>query len=111
MDAKHRVITTTNCIDFVLTISFQEPPNLTHEARIQLEKEGRNWLKLMINKVAVEVGCHRGGVDGVQCQEMTDLLSHIHATFTTGMNRRLYLTEQELNVRFSLIYFIKICMC
>ena len=103
MDAKRHVITRTDRIDFVLTISFQEPPNLTHEARIQLEKEGRNWLKLMINKVAVEVGCHRGGVDGPPCQEMRDLLSHIHATFTTGMNRRLYLTEQELNVSIRLM--------
>ena len=110
MDAKHRLITRTDCINFVLTISFQEPPNLTHEARIQLEKEGRNWLKLMINKVAVEVGCHRGGVDGVQCQEMSDLLCHIHATFTTGMNRRLYLTEQELNVSIGRIYFTRVVL-
>ena len=73
---------------------------MTREARRQLEKEGKNWLKLMINKVATEVGCLQTGhgVNGAPCQEMTDLVSHIRTVLTTGLNRRLYLTEQELNV-------------
>ena len=105
----HHVLMRADCINFVLTTltSFQEPPNLTPEARKQLEKEGKNWLKLTINKVVVEVGCHRGGINGTPCQEMSDLLGHVHAAFTTGLNRRLYLTEQEMNASIMLIFLLR----
>jgi len=55
----------------------------------------------MIHKVAAEVRCLQTDPGAnAPCQEMEDFLTHIHTTLTTGLNRRLYLTEQELNVSF-----------
>ncbi|KAK2173210.1 hypothetical protein NP493_892g01015 [Ridgeia piscesae] len=54
----------------------------------------------MIHKVAAEVRCLQTDPGAnAPCQEMEDFLTHIHTTLTTGLNRRLYLTEQELNRR------------